>query len=66
MNDSIQTIDCPNPECNGKIAMNPYLLLQGKSFECKQCNSFVGLNNESKSVLSDALTKLEELKNQQQ
>lgn len=65
MTNSIQRIDCPNPECNGKIDLNPYLLLQGKSFECKECNSFVSLNNDSKPVLSNALTKLEELKNQQ-
>lgn len=61
---TIQTIQCPNAECNGVIQFDPYLLIQGKAFTCNTCNSVISLNQESTEVVKDTLEKFDELKSQ--
>jgi len=62
MLDTNTKIKCP--DCNAEILINTYQLLSGAKFSCSSCNLVVGLQNESKDTVSNALAELEKIKKQ--
>ena len=55
-----QQIRCP--ECGTMIHVDIKQLLMGMQFMCPTCASSIGLSNESKPVVENAMEKLENLK----
>jgi len=55
-----QTLPCP--VCQTSITFDVHGLLQGKKYTCPNCNSSIGLGDESKSSVEEAMKKFEELK----
>jgi len=55
-----QKINCPN--CQSEIIFDTYALLQGVRFTCANCQAQIGLCNESKGVVGDAMNKFEQMK----
>ena len=60
MLDNNTKINCP--ECNEEIIINTKQLLLGVKFSCFNCNLIVGLANESKSLVNDALNQFSKIK----
>lgn len=52
----------PCPVCSTKIPFDTKQLIAGVQFICPNCQASVGLSIESKSVVEDAMKKLDELK----
>jgi transcription initiation factor IIE alpha subunit len=57
---SDQTIPCP--ECGTKIPFETRQLLMGVQFPCPKCQSLIGLAQESKPLVEEAMNKLEKVK----
>ncbi len=55
-----QSIPCP--VCGTKIPFNTNELLKGVTFACSNCKSAIGLAQQSKAVVKEAMDKLEELR----
>jgi transcription initiation factor IIE alpha subunit len=55
-----QTIPCP--ECGTKIPFDTKQLLMGVQFACPKCQSLIGLAQESKPLVEEAMEKLERVK----
>ena len=56
-----QSIDCP--DCGSKIIFDPHALVLGKRFACPQCPTVsIGLMQEDRETVRDALEKFENLK----
>lgn len=55
-------IQCPN--CQGKILIDPKLLIQGSSFSCsnQSCGVSVSLSSSSHQVVDSAMKKFEQIK----
>jgi len=60
MVDKNTKINCP--ECNEQIVINTQQLLLGVKFSCFNCNLIVGLANESKQAVNDAMTQFSKIK----
>lgn len=54
----------PCPVCNTKIPFDVMLLMKGTQFKCPniECDASVGMAQESKAVVGEALNKLAEIK----
>jgi transcription initiation factor IIE alpha subunit len=57
-----QTLPCP--VCNTKIPFDAQQLLMGTQFTCSNCNAIIGLANESKPIVENALQQFEQFKGQ--
>lgn len=57
-----QSIPCP--VCSTKIPFDVMLLMQGTQFKCPNiaCDASIGIAQESKSAVGEALDKLAEIK----
>lgn len=55
-----QTIPCP--VCGNNISFDTRELLKGVKFTCSKCNAVIGLAEESKATVQDAMDKLDDLK----
>lgn len=53
-------INCP--DCGESILINTLQLLQGVKFTCFNCHCQIGLANDSKSTVENALKKIGKLK----
>ncbi|WP_299265730.1 hypothetical protein [uncultured Psychrosphaera sp.] len=55
-------IQCPS--CQGKILIDPKLLIQGSSFSCsnQSCDVSISLSSASHQVAESAMKKFEQLK----
>lgn len=60
MIDSNTKINCP--DCNEEIIINTKQLILGVKFSCYSCNLIVGLANESKTLVNDAVKQLSKIK----
>jgi len=60
MIDNNTKINCP--ECNEEIIINTKQLLLGVKFSCHNCNLVVGLANESKAIVNDAMNHFSKIK----
>ena len=54
------TLTCP--VCNNKIYYDVYGLLAGNKYTCPNCSLVISLSSESHSVLSNAMQKYENLR----
>ncbi len=61
MINSEQTLPCP--VCGTKIAFDTRELLKGVKFKCSNCDSAIGLADESRPLVQDAMDKFDELRN---
>nr|WP_319569867.1 hypothetical protein [uncultured Draconibacterium sp.] len=52
----------PCPVCNTKIPFDTKQLIAGIQFSCPNCQASVGLSQESKPLVEEAMKKFEELK----
>lgn len=55
-----QSIPCP--VCNTSIPFELNKLLAGVQFVCPTCMAAIGLSGESKEIVKDTMTKLQEIK----
>jgi transcription initiation factor IIE alpha subunit len=55
-----QNIPCPT--CNTKIPFDTRQLLMGVKFVCPNCQSAIGLANESKPIVQETMEKFDKLK----
>jgi DNA-directed RNA polymerase subunit RPC12/RpoP len=62
MINQVQAIPCPT--CGNKIPFDTNQLLAGIQFICANCHSAIGLAAESKSVVQEAMQKLDATKRQ--
>lgn len=60
MIDNNTKINCP--ECNEAIIINTQQLLLGVKFTCFNCKLIVGLANESKPLVTDAMKQFSKIK----
>lgn len=60
MIDNNTKINCP--ECNEQIIINTKQLLLGVKFSCFNCHLVVGLSNESRPIVSDAMNHFSKIK----
>lgn len=56
-----QNIPCP--VCKTSIPVDIQQLLNGAKFNCSNCNSSIGMAEESKAILEQTVDKLKNLKN---
>jgi predicted RNA-binding Zn-ribbon protein involved in translation (DUF1610 family) len=62
MDNSVQQIPCP--DCGTPISFNAMMLLQGTKFSCPKCLAQIGIAQESKPVVNEAIQELAEMKKQ--
>lgn len=60
MTETNTKINCP--ECNEEIIINTQQLLQGVKFTCFNCHLIIGLAQESRSVVSQAMNHFSKIK----
>lgn len=60
MIDSNTKINCP--ECNEEIIINPKQLILGVKFSCYSCKLIIGLANESKPLVNEAIKRFSKIK----
>lgn len=60
MINSDQSIPCP--VCGTKIPFDTRQLLLGVQFVCSNCQSAIGLANESKPIVEEAMEKFDKMK----
>lgn len=60
MIDSNTKINCP--ECHEEIIINTKQLVLGVRFTCFKCHLMVGLSNESKSLVNEAMNQFSKIK----
>ncbi len=59
-----QTIPCP--ACQTPVAFDTAGLLMGKHFKCGNCQAEIALSDSSRSTVSSAIDRLEQLKDADQ
>ena len=52
----------PCPVCQTQIVFDVNGLIRGEKYTCPNCNSSIGLGEESKSSVKEAMDKFEDLK----
>ena len=52
----------PCPVCQTEIVFDVNGLLQGEKYTCPNCNSSIGLGEESKSTVQEAMEKFRHMK----